>query len=96
MNAITVQAELTAPMTAAEVKQARLALGFTSQQQLADALGLTGKYSKDTVRSWETGRTPISGPSRLALRMMLRERGLLERTTPKRGVKQLQTAPQQP
>jgi DNA-binding transcriptional regulator YiaG len=74
-----VNADLTAPMTKEEVKSARLALGFTSQHQLAEALGLEGKYRKDTVRSWESGRVPISGPSRLALRMMLREKGLLER-----------------
>lgn len=75
---------LTAPMTPAEVKAARLALGFKSQEALADALGLEGKYRKDTVRSWESGRVPISGPSRLALRMMLRDKGLLD-TSPKRS-----------
>jgi DNA-binding transcriptional regulator YiaG len=57
-------------MAPAEVKSARLALGYT-QQQLADALGLTGEYAADTVRSWESGRRPISGPASVAIRMML-------------------------
>lgn len=84
MNAI----DLTAPMSKDEVKEARLALGFTTQEQLADALGLEGKYRKDTVRSWESGRVPISGPSRKLLRMMLREKGLLtepDATSPNRS-----------
>lgn len=71
--------DLTAPMSKDEVKAARLALGFETQEQLAAALGLEGKYRKDTVRSWESGRVPISGPSRLVLRMMLRDKGLLTR-----------------
>jgi DNA-binding transcriptional regulator YiaG len=83
MNAVTPiegirpVADLAAPMAKEEVKAAREALGFKTQRQLADALGLTGKWSKDTVRSWESGRVEISGPSRLALRLMLREKGLL-------------------
>jgi DNA-binding transcriptional regulator YiaG len=57
-------------MIPAEVKSARLALGYT-QQQLADALGITGEYAADTVRSWESGRRPISGPASVAIRLML-------------------------
>ncbi len=83
MNAIS--NELNAPMSAAEVKEARLALGLKTQQQLADALGLEGKWSKDTVRSWESGRTPISGPSRLLLRRMLKEKGLLDEPKPRKS-----------
>lgn len=60
-----------APMSKAEVRDARLALGFQTQQALADALGLEGTYSKDTIRSWESGKNPISGPARVALRLML-------------------------
>lgn len=80
-------------MTPAEVKEARLALGFSSQQKLADALGLAGAWRKDTVRSWETGRVAISGPARLALRLMLKERGLLP-ASPRKG--KPQSAPAQP
>lgn len=92
MNAMS---DLNAPMSASEVKEARLRLGFTTQEQLADALGLTATYRKDTVRSWESGRVPISGPSRLALRMMLRDKGLLVEPPPKRKGKP-KSEPQQP
>lgn len=54
-----------------EVKAIRKQLGLT-QQGLADALELEGRLSKDTVRSWEYGRRPISGPARVALRFMAR------------------------
>jgi DNA-binding transcriptional regulator YiaG len=57
-------------MTPAEIRAARLALGYT-QQQLADALGITGEYAADTVRSWESGRRPISGPASVAIRLLL-------------------------
>jgi DNA-binding transcriptional regulator YiaG len=54
-----------------EVKAARLQLGMT-QQQLAHALGLTGDTAKDTVRQWESGRRPISGPAAQCLRYLLK------------------------
>lgn len=54
-----------------EVKAIREALGMT-QQQLADALELEGQWSRDTVGSWEKGTRPISGPARVALRLMLK------------------------
>lgn len=57
-----------------EVKAARLELGLT-QAQLAAALGLNTTYGKDTVRSWESGRRPISGPAQVAITLMLKERG---------------------
>lgn len=54
-----------------EIKAARKALGLT-QEGLARALGLQGANSKDTVRSWEDGRRPISGPASVAIAYMLR------------------------
>lgn len=61
-------------MTPAEVKDARKRLGLT-QQGLADALGLTGEYAADTVRSWEKGRRPITGPAQVAIRLMMEKMG---------------------
>jgi DNA-binding transcriptional regulator YiaG len=53
-----------------EVKAAREALGMT-QQQLADALLLESKYSRDTVRTWESGRRLCPGPESIALQLMV-------------------------
>jgi DNA-binding transcriptional regulator YiaG len=53
-----------------EIKAARAALGVT-QTELADALELEGIFGKDTVRNWERGKRPISGPARVAVRLML-------------------------
>jgi DNA-binding transcriptional regulator YiaG len=64
--------DLTAPMSAEEVRAAREALGFATQEALADALGLEAKFRRDTIRSWESGRQPIPGPPRLAIRLMLK------------------------
>lgn len=61
--------------TADRVLAARKALGMT-QQQVADALRLQGENAKDTVRSWEKNRRPISGPSQVALELLLELRGL--------------------
>jgi DNA-binding transcriptional regulator YiaG len=54
-----------------EVKAARKALGLT-QEGLAAALRLQGVNAKDTVRSWESGNRPISGPAAVAIAYMLR------------------------
>lgn len=56
-----------ADMTGDELKAARKALGMT-QAELADALGLTAKNGKDTVRAWEADRRPVSGPVAMLLR----------------------------
>lgn len=61
----------TGAMQPAEVREARQKLGLTAQQ-LADVLELDGKLSEATVRSWEKGRRPITGPARVAIRMMLK------------------------
>lgn len=68
---MTVIEDLTAPMSAEDVKAARLELGFQHQLDLAAALGLEGKYRADTVRSWENGRVAITGPARVAIRLLL-------------------------
>jgi DNA-binding transcriptional regulator YiaG len=57
------------------IRRARLALGLT-QAQLAVALELFGPYGKDTVRAWESGKRPISGPGRAAIRLMLEKAGV--------------------
>lgn len=56
-----------------EIKAFRAAEGLT-QEQLAARLRLS---HKDTVRAWESGKTPISGPAAVVIRMvqMLREGG---------------------
>jgi len=56
-------------MTPAAVKSARKALGLTQSE-----LGLALRLSPDegrTVRNWESGRNPISGPASLALEALL-------------------------
>ena len=58
-------------MTPADIKSARKSLGL-SQQGLAEALRLTGAYGKDTVRSWEAGRRPISGPAQVAIELLVK------------------------
>lgn len=54
-------------MTPAEIKAARHALGMT-QAQLAAALELAGDSGARTVRNWEQGRNPITGPARVLIR----------------------------
>jgi len=61
-------------MTPEDIKAAREALGLT-QWELADALELEGNYGKDTVRNWERGKRPITGPARVALRLMVAAKG---------------------
>jgi DNA-binding transcriptional regulator YiaG len=58
-------------MQPGDLKAARLALDMT-QAQLASALGLEGATAKDTVRQWESGRRPISGPAAQCLRYLLK------------------------
>lgn len=58
-------------MTANEVKAARRNLGMT-QAQLAAALELAGDSGARTVRNWEQGRIAITGPARVAIRLILR------------------------
>lgn len=57
-------------MTPETIKAARLELGLT-QRGLAEALRLSEPYGKDVVRSWESGRRPISGPAAVAIELML-------------------------
>ena len=62
------------PWSAEQVAAAREALGL-SRQELAEALELGGgKWAADTVRNWERGARPISGPARVAIRLMLAAR----------------------
>jgi DNA-binding transcriptional regulator YiaG len=51
-----------------ELRAARIALGM-NQRELAEALLLSGEA---TIRSWESGRRPISGPAQVAIRLMLK------------------------
>ena len=56
-------------MTPADVKAARQALGMTTAE-----LGLALRMASDegrSVRKWESGRNPISGPATLALEALL-------------------------
>lgn len=58
-------------LTPEEVLEARELLNLT-QQELADALHLESKFSKDTVRAWERGRRPVTGPAGVAIRLMVK------------------------
>ncbi len=54
-------------MKPCEVKTARQKLGMT-QRQLAETLRVG---SEAVIRSWESGRRPISGPATVAIEMLL-------------------------
>jgi DNA-binding transcriptional regulator YiaG len=58
-------------LTPQEVRAARAALGL-SANGLAEALRL-GKGGGRTVRRWESGQVPISGPATVAIQLMLKE-----------------------
>lgn len=58
-------------MTPEEVKEARATLDMT-QRQLAEALDLDSKFSKDTVRSWEAGARAVQGPEGVAIRLLVK------------------------
>ena len=60
-------------LTPADIKSARKRLGL-SARALAEALQL-GTHGGRTVRRWESGETPISGPAQVAITLMLKERG---------------------
>lgn len=68
-------------MTPAEVKAARLAMGMT-QAELAAALELSAD-GKRTVRHWETegGKFQITGPARVAIRLMLAASNEMRKST---------------
>ena len=59
-------------MTPDAIRTARRALGL-SANGLAEALRL-GKGGGRTVRRWEAGDTPISGPASLAIELLIRQR----------------------
>lgn len=56
-------------MTPDAIKAARQRLGL-SQSGLAERLRL-GPNGERTVRRWESGDTPISGPASLAIELLL-------------------------
>lgn len=57
-------------MTPFALREARQSLGL-SAAAMAVALGL-GTDSGRTIRRWESGKSPISGPVSLAVQAMLR------------------------
>lgn len=62
-------------MTPRQLKTARKKLGMT-QQQLGEALELDGKWKSRTVRLWEADGGTVPGPVAVAVRYMLKEKGL--------------------
>lgn len=56
-------------MTPDTLKSIRKELGLT-QSELGRALGLSGKDPGHTVRMWELGKRPITGPVALCLQYM--------------------------
>jgi DNA-binding transcriptional regulator YiaG len=61
-------------VTPAEIRTARKTLGL-STNGLAEALRL-GKGGGRTVRRWEAGDCPISGPASVAIELLLRQPAL--------------------
>ena len=55
--------------TKEQVRAAREKLGLT-QKELAERLRIKGPYAKDSVRAWESGKTPIPGPAAVALEFL--------------------------
>jgi DNA (cytosine-5)-methyltransferase 1 len=60
-------------VTADELVAARKALGL-SQSGLAEALRL-GPNGDRTVRRWEAGDVPVTGPASLAIELLLASKG---------------------
>lgn len=63
-----------AHVTPFEIKDLRKILRLT-QQQLGEALGLSGENIRRTVRRWEKAEIPITGPARLALALLVERSG---------------------
>jgi DNA-binding transcriptional regulator YiaG len=59
-------------MTPADFHAARKSLGLT-QSQMAEALRL-GPNGSRTIRRWEKGEIPVTGPASVAVEMMMKER----------------------
>jgi DNA-binding transcriptional regulator YiaG len=59
-------------VTPADIKSARKALGL-SQAGLAERLRM-GANGGRTVRRWELGEVPITGPASVAIEYMLKEK----------------------
>jgi DNA (cytosine-5)-methyltransferase 1 len=58
-------------LTPAEIKASRQRLGLT-QSGLAEVLRL-GPNGERTVRRWEQGDVPVTGPASLAIELLLKE-----------------------
>lgn len=65
-------------MTPVELRAARATLGKMwglnrplHMSEMGEALGLQGRDPGRSVRDWERGHTPISGPVRIAVSAML-------------------------
>lgn len=68
-------------MTPAEVSAARKLLGL-SQSELAERLRM-GANGERTVRRWERGETPITGPASVALSLLVKLHGMVRNGTGK-------------
>lgn len=58
-------------MTPDAIKAARQRLGL-SQAGLAEALRL-GPNGERTIRRWETGEVPVTGPASVAIELLLKD-----------------------
>ena len=65
-------------MTQDDIRRIRKGMGM-SQRQLAQALRL-GPNGDRTIRRWERGVIPITGPASLALEYMEKENGSKKQT----------------
>jgi len=62
-------------MTPTQIKLIRKALKL-SQNDLADRLRLSPQTGGRTVRAWEAGKYPITGPASLALEFIAQANGI--------------------
>jgi len=67
-------------MTPDQIRQVRRALGL-SQAELAKVLRMSPDSGR-TIRRWESGETPITGPASLALEMLAEKTAQCSRPIP--------------
>lgn len=69
MDAALKSPPLPPPMDGARVMRIRRGLGLT-RKQLARVLRMHGPHAHETVKRWETGEAPVTGPASVALELM--------------------------
>lgn len=65
-------------MKPSKIRAMRREMGMT-QRELAAALRLQPASGRNTVRDWETGKRPITGPASMALECLYHHGGCNEK-----------------